>query len=215
LIIIIDLNLIQYTSSAIIGYFLGCIQASYLIGRFTHNIDIREHGSTNAGASNVTIVLGLKWGFVTFLIDFLKAIIAVLITRFLFPDNTTAIFLSGTFAVLGHIFPVFLGFRGGKGIASLLGMYLAFDWRIGLIIAAIQVIISLITDYVAVGSIVLYLILPVLVYYFGYSTEIIVITILLMILGLYKHYPNIQKIKGGKERGIKSVLPSDNDGSAS
>ncbi len=192
--------------SIIAGYLLGCIQASFIIGRLVRKIDIREHGSTNAGASNATIVMGWKWGLVTFLVDFFKAMLAVWLIRWLYPAEPAAAFLAGTFAVLGHIYPFYLQFRGGKGIASLLGMFLAFDWRVGIIIVLIQVIVSLVTDYIAIGSFLLYAVLPFLLWYFDYTGFELIISILLTLIGFYKHIPNIGKIRRGEETGVKAVL---------
>jgi len=196
----------EILTASLIGYVLGCIQASYIIGRSIRKIDIREHGSTNAGASNATMVLGWRWGLVTFIIDFSKAAIAVLLVRFFFSYGNLPVFLAGIFAVLGHIFPMFLRFRGGKGIASLLGMFIAFNWQIGLIIAVIQILVSLATDYIAVGSIVLYAALPILVYLFDYPPVILWLTLILTLIGFLKHIPNIIKIRNGDEKGIRLVL---------
>ncbi len=77
----------SYITSVVLGYLMGCIQASYIFGRLVRKIDIREHGSKNAGASNATIVMGWKWGFITLAVDFLKAVVAVLLIKTLFPGN--------------------------------------------------------------------------------------------------------------------------------
>ncbi|NOZ08492.1 MAG: glycerol-3-phosphate acyltransferase [FCB group bacterium] len=195
-----------YITALLAGYLLGCFQTSYFIGKFIHRIDIREHGTTNAGASNVTMVLGMKWGILTFGMDFFKAAFAVVLIRNLVDGPEILPFLAGCGAVVGHIFPVFLGFRGGKGVASLLGAFLLFDWRIGLILAISMMIFSLVSDYIAVGSVTLYAALPGLLYYFHYSRLIIVISVALSLIGFFKHLPNILKIRRGEERGIRSVL---------
>ena len=196
----------NYIAGAVIGYLSGCLQSSYFVGRLVNKIDIREHGSTNAGASNVTMVMGAKWGVVVGILDILKGAAAVWITCYFFPGNTDYIFISGIFAILGHIYPFFLGFRGGKGIATLIGMFLALNWQLGLIFLAIQIILSLLTDYVAVGSVILYLSLPILVYYYHYSQLCVLFSALMLFIGMYKHIPNIQRIWKGTEPKIRSTL---------
>lgn len=192
--------------SAVIGYLFGCIQASYFIGKFVRKIDIRKHGTTNAGASNVTMVMGFKWGLLAGLLDVLKASAAVWTVNVVFPNAQDAALIAGFFAVIGHIYPFFLGFKGGKGIASLIGMYLAYDWRIGLIILCIQVVASAITDLVTVGSVLLYISLPILTIYYGYSTLGLYISIILIVIGIYKHYPNIIRVIKKEEPHIRAVL---------
>jgi len=192
--------------SAIVGYLFGCIQASYFIGKFVRRIDIRQHGSTNSGASNVTMVMGLKWGLIAGFIDMLKASAAVWVVRAVYPGSDDALFIAGFFAVMGHIYPFFMGFRGGKGIASLIGMYLAVDWRFGLIILGIQVVASAVTDLVTTGSVILYLSLPFLTIYYGYSPTALYISLVLVVIGLYKHYPNMIRILKKEEPRIRAVL---------
>ncbi len=192
--------------SAIVGYLFGCIQASYFIGKFVRRIDIRQHGSTNSGASNVTMIMGLKWGLIAGFIDMLKASAAVWVVRAVYPGSDDALFIAGFFAVMGHIYPFFMGFRGGKGIASLIGMYLAVDWRFGLIILGIQVVASAVTDLVTTGSVILYLSLPFLTIYYGYSPTALYISLVLVVIGLYKHYPNMIRILKKEEPRIRAVL---------
>ena len=196
----------NYLISAITGYLFGCFQASYFVGILVNKIDIREHGSTNAGASNVTMVMGFKWGVVVAVLDILKGSAAVWLSQFLFPGQIEFAFIAGICAILGHIYPFFMKFQGGKGIATLIGMFLALNWQLGLIILGIQVVISLATDYVAAGSLVLYVALPVMVYYFDFSQLCILLSLLMMVIGIYKHIPNAGRIKNGTEPKIRATL---------
>ncbi|MBT3252183.1 MAG: glycerol-3-phosphate 1-O-acyltransferase PlsY [Candidatus Marinimicrobia bacterium] len=196
----------NYLISAITGYLFGCFQASYFVGILVNKIDIREHGSTNAGASNVTMVMGFKWGVVVAVLDILKGSAAVWLSQFLFPGQIEFAFIAGICAILGHIYPFFMKFQGGKGIATLIGMFLALNWQLGLIILGIQVVISLATDYVAAGSLVLYVALPVMVYYFDFSQLCILLSLLMMVIGIYKHIPNARRIKNGTEPKIRATL---------
>lgn len=191
--------------SAVIGYLFGCIQTAYIIGRLK-GIDIRKHGSNNAGASNVTIVMGWKYGIITALIDILKATAAVLICAYIFPDIRILHFIAGAFAVLGHIFPAFLGFKGGKGTASIVGISIALNFKIAIIVVLILVVITIITNYIAIGTIAMYAAFPISAYIFHYDFSCIMILLMLGLLGLYKHRINIKKILAHEEVGLRQVM---------
>ena len=204
------MNLIQGISSLLIGYLFGCFQTSYFISKLVLNKDIREMGSGNAGASNVTSELGWKYGILTGVLDVLKAFIPTYIVIFIFSDAYQGInimALAGTGAVLGHIYPFFLNFRGGKGVACYIGMLLAINWQIGVAVIISLILITIITDYVSVGSISLYIIIPVLAYISGdYSMIVIRCAVVLLIVGMIKHWINIQRIMNGTETGLRSVF---------
>ena len=121
----------QIFLSMLIGYLLGCIQSAYILGRLAGKIDIREHGSGNAGASNITSTLGLKFGVIVGLVDILKGFFAVQIVRWIYPGNLELAYLAGLMAIVGHMFPFFLKFRGGKGVATLAGMMFGVNWKLG------------------------------------------------------------------------------------
>ncbi len=120
--------------SVLLGYGLGSIQSAYLLGRFIGEIDIREHGTGNAGASNITSTLGLKYGVFVAAFDVFKGALAVLAVQQIYPANRELAFLAGMMAVLGHIYPFYLKFRGGKGVAALVGMMIGLDWRLAVFI---------------------------------------------------------------------------------
>ena len=200
------MNLTNIAISILIGYMLGCIQTAYVIGRLVKKIDIRQHGSNNAGASNVTTVMGWKYGILTAVIDILKATAAALIVRYMFPGIVSLQFIAGTFAILGHIFPFFLKFKGGKGTASLIGLIIAIDIKIALILALILVILTLITDYIAIGAIAMFTAGPILVYFWGYPFEAAMLCLLLALICYYKHYINIIRIIKGEETGLRKVI---------
>ena len=131
------MNLIYGTSSLVIGYFFGCFQTSYFISKLVSKKDIRDMGSGNAGASNVTSELGWKYGILTGVLDILKAYFPAQLVLYIFPNTFSTLdmmMLAGTGAILGHIYPFFLGFRGGKGVACYIGMLLAIDWQIGFLV---------------------------------------------------------------------------------
>ena len=203
------MNLIQGISSLLIGYLFGCFQTSYFISKLVSKKDIREMGSGNAGASNVTSELGWKYGFLTGVSDVLKAFIPVQLVLYIFPgtfQEVDIMALTGTGAILGHIYPFFLDFRGGKGVACYIGMLLAINWQIGIAVIFCLILITIITDYVSVGSISLYIIIPILTYTSGdYSIIVIRCAVVLLIVGMIKHGINVQRIMNGTETGLRDV----------
>ena len=209
------MNIIQGSTALLIGYLFGCFQTSYFISKMVSQKDIREIGAGNAGASNVTSELGCKYGILTGFADVLKAYIPTQIVLYIFPgayQPLDLIALAGTGAVLGHIYPFFLDFRGGKGVACYIGMLLAIDWQIGVIVIICLVLLTIITDYVAVGSISLYIIIPILAYYSNYSDVVIGCAVVLFVVGMIKHWINVQRILSGSETGLRSVFKKHSSG---
>lgn len=203
-----------------IGYACGLFQTSYIYGK-RNGIDIREHGSGNAGTTNALRTLGKKAGAITLLGDCLKCVIAVLIANLLFDGNNHLIIrLLSLYAaagcVLGHNFPFYLGFRGGKGIAASVGMLLAFDFRLFLPCAAIFFAIFFTTHYVSLASIAAYGTFALGVVIMGQMglyhlaaaslAEMYIIAILLAALAFYRHRENIRRLIRGTER--KTFLKS-------
>ena len=209
------MNIIQGSTALLIGYLFGCFQTSYFISKMVSQKDIREIGSGNAGASNVTSELGWKYGILTGFADVLKAYIPTQIVLYIFPgayQPLDLIGLAGTGAVLGHIYPFFLDFRGGKGVACYIGMLLAIDWQIGIAIIIGLILLTIITDYVAVGSISLYIIIPILAYYNKYSYVVVGCAVVLLVVGMIKHWINVQRILSGSETGLRSVFKKHSSG---
>ena len=203
------MNIIQGSTAVLIGYLFGCFQTSYFIAKMVSKKDIREIGSGNAGASNVTSELGWKYGILTGFADVLKAYIPTQIVLYIFPgayQPLDLIALAGTGAVLGHIYPFFLDFRGGKGVACYIGMLLAIDWQIGIAVIIGLILFTIITDYVAVGSISLYIIIPLLAYTRDYSDVVVSCAVVLFVVGMIKHWINVQRILSGTETGLRSVF---------
>jgi glycerol-3-phosphate acyltransferase PlsY len=196
----------QILISILIGYGLGSIQSAYLLGRLVRNIDIREHGTGNAGASNVTSTLGLKYGAVVAVLDILKGTLAVLVVRLTFPGTLELAYLAGLTAVVGHMFPFYLRFRGGKGVAALVGMMFGMDWRLGILFVLLVVVPALASDYIVVGSMTAFSALPVLAYLQGQPPSLVGAAALLTGVSWYLHRENIQRILGGVELKISSVL---------
>jgi len=196
----------EIITSGLVGYLLGCFQTSIFIGRIFKRIDIREHGSQNAGASNTTVVLGLSFGLLTAFLDIIKAVVAVVVVRILFPNNMFLPAVAGILAVLGHIFPIFFGFRGGKGVAPLIGTVLALDPCIGLLVALTSVGVALVTDYVVAGSTTIYILFVFMMIVGVYPKPTVWLSLGLLAVAIYKHKENYRRILSKEEMKIISTL---------
>ena len=207
--------MLQRLICLVIGYACGLIQTSYFIGR-AHHIDIREVGSGNAGSTNTLRTFGKKAGFFNLFCDMLKCVVAVLIVRAIFSRGSGSQILpllslyASAGCILGHNFPFYLNFRGGKGMATSAGMVLAVDWRIFLIIAPIFIGLFLITHYVSLSALLTYVVTFLLIVLFGalglyhmalpYVIEMDVLFGLLMLLGFFQHRENLKRLRSGTER---------------
>jgi glycerol-3-phosphate acyltransferase PlsY len=200
----------------LIGYIFGLFQTGYIVGRINH-IDIRNHGSGNAGTTNALRVLGLKAGAVTFLGDALKAILAGLLIVVLYSKSeeemVRLLVLYGGFGVvLGHNFPFYLKFKGGKGIAASAGIILAFDWRLGLIAMFTFIVVVALTRYVSLGSLIMMAGFLVELIIFGQMgsyglakgqlMELYLIGFILTAMAFYRHKANIGRLLSGTENKL-------------
>jgi glycerol-3-phosphate acyltransferase PlsY len=190
----------------LIGYLIGCIQTAYLTGKIKANIDIRNFGSGNAGTTNIARELGFKTGVFVFVVDVLKAVLAFVLCRQIFAfsgiDQLVLGFYAGAGVILGHNFPVFFGFKGGKGIACSLGVILCVDWRAALIIYAVGVTVILLKRYISLGSIVMLVLFPISTFLWGKGTESIILASLFSALAIFQHRGNIKRLFNGTERKI-------------
>lgn len=189
-------------ASLLIGYLVGCFQSAYIISRLKGRIDIRKYGSGNAGTTNVIRVMGWKAGLLTFFMDFLKVMIGVYVGSLIFGDMLFG-YYAGVGVVIGHNYPVFLGFRGGKGIAATVGLLISVDWRIGLIIIGMMTVIIFVSRYVSLGSIVMAISIPILMAIFHTDQwQYIVLGGVLMVSALYTHRANIKRLLRGEENKL-------------
>ena len=192
--------------SMLIGYAFGCIQSAYLIGRVVGKMDIREHGSGNAGASNVTTIMGVKYGAMVGVIDILKGTLAVLVVKALFPESPQLAFLSGLMAIMGHMFPVFLHFRGGKGVATLIGMMAGVNVLLGVLFALLVIVPAAIADYIVFGSLTSFVGLPIVTFFNHFSLWVLIFSLALTAVVFFLHRKNLQRVFAGEETTIRSVL---------
>lgn len=194
--------------SFIIGYLFGGIQAAILYGKIK-GIDITEHGSGNPGTTNTVRVLGKKAGIIVLLIDVFKAILAVAIARMIFPDHDILVGLySGIGAILGHSYPLFFKFKGGKGIATTAGTLMAVDYRLFLIAIVIFLISFGITRIVSISSLFLTASIPILIIVFycdkPYGIEAMILGFLITGVTFYRHKANIKRLIEGTESKLTS-----------
>lgn len=199
-----------------IGYICGLFQTSYIIGRI-YKTDIREHGSGNAGTTNALRTFGKKAGALTLLGDCLKCVIAIVIVRSVFQKSAGDILpllslYGAAGCILGHNFPFYLNFRGGKGVAASVGLVIAFDWRIFVIGAVVFFSLFFLTHYVSLCSVCSYIAALILLIIFGqmgdygmnprHTMELYIIMGMLTLLALYKHRSNISRLLHGTESKI-------------
>ena len=192
----------------VIGYCIGCIETAHVVGKLW-KVDLRQHGSGNLGTTNALRVLGKKAGAIVFIGDIMKSVIAYLICRAVFKDNGTIAGLFGSAgAVLGHNFPFYLNFKGGKGIAVMIGMTaaLAFttDIRLAFPNAIIGFGLAFGTRYVSVGSLAFAVCLPVSCFLLGFETEVVLITLCVSALAVWRHRKNIKNLLNGTENRFGS-----------
>ncbi|MGL4799043.1 MAG: glycerol-3-phosphate 1-O-acyltransferase PlsY [Cellulosilyticaceae bacterium] len=186
-----------------LGYLLGGIQTAVLYSRLK-GMDIREHGSGNAGATNTLRVLGKKAGLLVFLGDVLKAAIAVLIAKALFKEHAYVVGLyTGIGAILGHSYPMFFKFKGGKGIAVTVGAIYFIDFRVALIASIAFILCAFITRIVSVSSMLLTLSIPIGIMLFHqgqpFVMEATLLGVFIAAFTAYRHKENIKRLLNGTE----------------
>ncbi|MBY0479508.1 MAG: glycerol-3-phosphate 1-O-acyltransferase PlsY [Chitinophagaceae bacterium] len=189
------------------AYLIGSIPTAYWIGKLFFGIDIREHGSKNMGASNSFRVLGAVWGIVVLMIDLAKGIGAVQLAQFIQPTAWLGNELSfwqlllGLIAVTGHVFPVFAGFRGGKGVATLFGVVIAIQPWTALISVAAFLVVVILTKYISLGSVIAVLVFMGCVLFALKETNIYMRTfsIIAAVLVVFMHRSNFKRLFTGKE----------------
>jgi glycerol-3-phosphate acyltransferase PlsY len=204
------MNIISLILALVGAYMLGSIPAAVWIGKAFHNIDVREHGSGNAGTTNTIRVLGWKTGIPVLLIDVAKGWLAAMLPVLLKltePGSsllTNLQIICGVIAIVGHIFPLFAGFRGGKGVATVFGVLLAVKFMLTLSCFAVFLIVLLLTGIVSVSSMSAGLAFPILLFTV-FDTPSIVFKVFSVMVGIaliVTHRKNIQKLLKGEEKKL-------------
>ncbi len=192
-----------------IGYLFGCFSTGYFVGKLFH-VDIQHHGSGNIGSTNALRTMGLKGGLLTLFGDVTKTILAILIVSRIFRGDGAAVKLwqltTALGVILGHNYPFWLHFHGGKGIAAIGGMLLCFDWRMTLIGIVAFLLPIILTRYVSLGSILVSFTLPLGIVLFYRDSPVffpmLVVTILILLLALIQHRTNIARLLSGTENKL-------------
>ena len=188
----------EYFIVILFSYLLGTSSMSYYLAKINH-VDIRNKGSKNLGASNAMILMGWKAGILVAVHDAGKALLAVILAGILFPEVTYVKEAAGVAAVFGHIFPFYLKFKGGKGLASYIGMALALDLKFGLAVLVLLAVVTLMTDYIVLGTVSVILTFPALIAFVSGNLHGAGIVLLASALIGWKHRENYVRIAKGTE----------------
>ena len=198
-----------YITVAIVAYVIGSINFAVIFSRKFAGFDVREKGSKNAGTTNVLRTVGKKVALLTLVCDILKgvaAILAAILAKHVWEglDITTLKYIAGFMVILGHTFPIFFEFRGGKGVATAIGVLLMLNWKIGLICLVFGLLIIAFSKMVSLGSISAAILFPVLTIFLQENVGLVGIVFSFLIAGLvvFNHRSNIKRIKEGKENKL-------------
>lgn len=211
----------RFIPCILFGYLVGGINPSYIIGRL-RGIDIREKGSGNAGASNALILMGKMVGVFSALFDIFKASTVMWLAPLFFNNLFCAAEMAGTACILGHMFPIYMKFKGGKGLATLGGTILAVDWRLFLIMLAAEIVLVLLVDFICAVPITACIIFPIVYGVCGSSGFDILknanggwigvaILAVASVAILGKHVQNIRRIMAGEELHFSYLWSRDKD----
>ncbi|MBT9167898.1 MAG: Glycerol-3-phosphate acyltransferase [Syntrophomonadaceae bacterium] len=189
------------------SYLIGSLSFGYLAGKLLRGIDIRQHGSGNTGTTNIQRTLGTAPAIIVLLLDIGKGLAAVLLARALTGAPGVEM-LAGVLSVLGHNWPLFHRFKGGRGIATSIGVLIGLAWQVLLIAVAVGIIIIAVTRYVSLGSIIGVLLVPILMVAFGLPTLHILFGTVLAVFAIWRHRLNISRLLAGTENklGGKTAL---------
>ena len=204
--------MIAYIIVAIIAYLLGSVSFSVIFSKKMAGFDVREKGSGNAGTTNVLRSVGKKAAAITLICDVLKGVVAILVAVIIGKivkdlNNTLLVQIAGIAVIIGHTFPIFFGFKGGKGIATSLGVLLVTNWNIGLICLVFALVLMVLTRMVSLGSIAAAILFPVLVMFMPSNNYIVegnytIYAIILAVLVVFNHRTNVKRLLNGTENKL-------------
>jgi len=191
-----------YVIVIVLAYLLGCSNMAFYLSKIK-KVDLRSGGSGNLGASNAMILMGWPAGVAVGVHDVGKAFLAVLLARIIFTNLPYIGAVAGVACVLGHMFPFFLRFKGGKGFASYVGMVLGLNWKFALVLMVLIVLVTVITDYIVVGTVTTTVLTPI---WMGLAQRSLIMALILLIATaviLYKHRENFVRLANGTEIGLR------------
>ena len=194
-----------YWIAALLGYLIGTSSMTLYLSKL-RGVNMRAGGSGNLGASNAVLLMGWRAGVLVALHDIGKSVLAVWLAQRLFPELAYVGAVAGVASVLGHIFPFYLKFKGGKGFASYFGMTLALNWKLGLALFVISVAVTVLTNYIVAGTMTVTVTTPL---WMGFARHDWVLPCILLVASLViwlKHRENFVRIRNGTEIGLKSAF---------
>ena len=208
--------MIVYIIMAIIAYLIGSVNFSIIFSKRFAGFDVREKGSGNAGTTNMLRSVGKKAAVITLLCDILKGVVSIGIAILLgnIPDLNKELLvqIAGVSVILGHTFPIFFGFKGGKGVATSLGVLLLSNWQIGLICLVFALVLMILTRMVSVGSCAAAVLFPVLTLFINENYTVLtegktgsvyfIYSVILAVIVLFNHRSNIKRILNGTENKV-------------
>lgn len=196
--------MILQIAAVVLSYLLGSVSFSVLIGRFMKGVDVRQHGSGNAGATNTLRVLGKGPAIMVLLLDVCKGIAAVWLGYWLGGGSQWTAALAGIAAIAGHNWPLYFHFRGGKGIATAIGVLATLCFFPALIAGVIAILSIVITRYVSLGSLIFVVLTPWMILVLGYSWPLFWSSLIICVFAVWRHRSNIRKLIQGKENRLGS-----------
>ena len=197
-----------YLPVILMGYLLGSSNMAYYLAKWKR-VELRGGGSGNLGASNATMLMGWWAGIAVAVHDIGKSMLAVFVAGWLVPNLESAGAAAGVAGVLGHIFPFYLKFKGGKGFASYIGLIVALNWKYAIAILALVVLVTVVTDYIVLGTTLTVVTSPV---YFGLTSGSFLLAAILFVATaviVYKHRDNYVRIWKGTEHGLRGAIRGD------
>ncbi len=187
----------EWIQILVIGYFLGSIPFSFIVASTLGKTDIRKHGSGNVGATNIARTLGTKLGLLAFAGDLIKGVIASLIGWYIIGQDGA--FICGAASVFGHCFPIWLKFKGGKGVSTATGVILTSSPHLFFYMAIVQIGTIVFSKYMSLASIISGIALPIISFLIGMSTRFCITALFISILVIAKHHSNIKRLMSGNE----------------
>lgn len=194
--------IMPFAVAILVGYLIGCFNLAYIISK-VKKVDLQNTGSKNLGASNTFITIGKEMGVLVGASDIFKCTLVVILIKLVFPDMDLLPYIAGIACVMGHMFPFYLKFKGGKGFASFLGMSLGIHWKFFIVIGICIILITLITKYIVLATMATVISYPVFLFIITGNLIVVTMVAALSLIIIIKHYKNLIRIAKGEEFKFK------------
>ena len=194
--------IMPFAVAILVGYLIGCFNLAYIISK-VKKVDLQNTGSKNLGASNTFITIGKAMGVLVGASDIFKCTLVVILIKLIFPDMDLLPYIAGIACVMGHMFPFYLKFKGGKGFASFLGMSLGIHWKFFIVIGICIILITLITKYIVLATMATVISYPVFLFIITGNLIVVTMVAALSLIIIIKHYKNLIRIARGEEFKFK------------